>query len=119
MKKANTKTTTTFIKRGKMVFCLTTHQIFPSATVAAKELGIGYHTVAKTCEGKMPNNKRGLFYIETMADINEIFAAQNAKAKADAKAREEYELLKAKLAEAETRAAELRQQAKEMLKMIS
>lgn len=118
MKKANTKTTT-FIKRGKMVFCLTTHQIFPSATVAAKELGVGYHTVAKTCEGKYPSNKRGLFYIETMADINEIFAAQNAKTKADAKAREEYELLKAKLDEAETYASELRQQMQEVEKMIS
>lgn len=118
MKKTTTRTTTTFVKRGKMVFCLKTYQVFPSATVAAKELGIGYHTVAKTCEGKMPN-KRGLFYIETMADINEIFAAQNAKTKADAKAREEYEVLKAKLAETEKYAAELRQQAKEMLKKIS
>lgn len=119
MKNTKVKSTTTFVKRGKMVFCLKTYQVFPSATVAAKELGIGYHTVAKTCEGKYPSNTRGLFYIETMADINEIFAAQNAKAKADAKAREEYELLKAKLAETKAYEDSLRQQMQKIEKMIS
>jgi hypothetical protein len=118
MKKANTKTTTTFVKRGKMVFCMRTYQLFPSAKAAAEELGVGYHTVAKTCEGKM-SNKRGLFYVESIADINELFTAQNAKAKERAKAEAEYELLKAKLAEAEKYAAELRQQTQKIEKMIS
>jgi len=118
MKKANTKTTTTFIKRGKMVFCLKTYQLFPSAKAASEALNIGYHTVAKACEGKV-KSRNDLFYVESIADINELFTAQNVKTKADAKAREEYELLKAKLDEAETYASELRQQAKEVLKKIS
>ena len=115
---AKTTTKTTFIKRGKMVFCIKTYQVFPSATVAAKELGVGYHTVAKTCEGKIPN-KRGLFYIESMADINEIFAAQNAKAKERAKAEAEYEALKAKLVETEKYASELQRQMQVVEKRIS
>lgn len=111
-------TTTTFIKRGKMVFCVRTHQLFPSATVAANELGINYHTVAKACEGKV-KSRNDLFYVESIADINELFSAQNAKAKEEAKARKEYEALNAKLAETEAYENSLRQQIEAIKKMIS
>lgn len=117
-----TTTTATFFKRGKMVFCLRTHQIFPSATVAAKELGVNYYTVAKACEGKKPNTK-GLFYVESIADIDKLFAQQNAKAKAEAeakaKAARELEELNAELAKLEQLKSELAKKASEIKKKLN
>lgn len=93
MKKSNvaTKANTT-IHRGKMVYDLSTHRLFPSAKVAAKETGINYHTVAKICEGKQ-HKGNNLFYIESVADIAKVFDEHNRKAKEAAQAQAEVDKL--------------------------
>jgi DNA repair ATPase RecN len=116
-----TTSTNVFFKRGKMVFCLKTHQIFPSVQVAAKELDISHHMAYKILEGKHVNN-RGLFYVETMSDIDKIFSDYNTrvKAEAEAKAKAEMELaaLDEEFARIEQLKAELRKKQAELKKKL-
>lgn len=122
MKTTKTKTTATFIKRGKMVFCVKTHQIFPSVQSTAEELKINKWSAYKMLEGKKPNT-RGLFYVETMSDINQLFADQNAQARAEAeaKAKAERELaaLDEEFARIEQLKAELRKKQAELKKKLN
>lgn len=117
-----TTSTNVFFKRGKMVFCLKTHQIFPSVQVAAKELDISHHMAYKILEGKHANN-RGLFYVETMSDIDKIFSDYNTRVKAEAEAKARAEVEKAKAAreleELNAELAKLAQLKRELAKKAS
>lgn len=110
--KANT------IRRGKMVYDLSTHRLFPSAKVAAKEMEIGYHTVAKACEGKNKKHSN-LFYIESIADIAKLFDEQNHKAKEAEKAQAEVDKLTAELNKANENVKAIKKQLAKAKKIIA
>lgn len=74
------------MNKGKLVFCISTHQIFPSAKVAAKECNESYHMVYKKLEGKVTGKGNRYVYCESMADLKNIFAYEFKKQRINEKA---------------------------------
>lgn len=76
-------------KKGKIVFCITTNQIFPSAILAAQSCNENYHTVVKKLEGKQRcTNGNRYVYLESMADLHDVFRIELERQRAEVKAKE-------------------------------
>jgi hypothetical protein len=86
------------MRKGKLVYCQETFQVFPSAKVASEHHKIGYAVLTKHLEGCISTAKGKHFvYIENTADLSDFFASKRQEA---AKRRQAEERLN-KLLEAE------------------
>lgn len=101
------------MKKGKLVYCQETFQVFPSAKVASEHHKIGYALLTKHLEGVLTHAKgKHFIYIENTADLSDFFASKRQEA---AKRRQAEERLN-KLLEAEQ---SMRAQQVELAKQIA
>lgn len=77
------------MKKGKLVYCQETFQVFPSAKIASEHHKISYAILAKHLEGCISTAKgKHFIYIENTADLSEFFAAKRQEASERRKAEE-------------------------------
>lgn len=97
-------------KKGKMVYCSETFQIFPSAKAAAEHHNMKYDIIAGHLNGRLKSAKGKHFvYIENTADLSNFFATKRREEK------EREEMRKA----AEIREKELAEMQKEIAKQLA
>lgn len=107
------------MKKGKMVYCQETFQVFPSAKVAAKHHGVCYISLLNHLAGKYKTSgSKHFVYVENTADLSQLFTSKmqeerekeamrrkaednlNKLIEADKSAREAQKEIASKLAEA-------------------
>lgn len=107
------------MKKGKMVYCQETFQVFPSAKIAAEHHGVNYVGLVSHLSGKYKTYKNKHFvYVENTADLSQLFTSKmqeerereamrrkaednlNKLIEADKSAREAQKEIASKLAEA-------------------
>lgn len=69
-------------RKGKMVYCNETFQIFPSAKVAAEHHNMKYH-ILQNHLGGITKTARGMHfvYIENTADLSQFFTSKRREEK--------------------------------------
>lgn len=107
------------MKKGKLVYCQETFQVFPSAKVASEHHKIGYAVLTKHLEGALTTAKgKHFIYIENTSDLSNFFAAKRQEVNERRKAEERLnKLLEAEQA-ARAQQAELAKQIAEVRKMM-
>jgi hypothetical protein len=95
------------MRKGKLVYCQETFQVFPSAKVASEHHKISYHTLAKHLEGGILTAKgKHFIYIENTADLSDFFASKRREDSERKKAEERLnKLLEAEQSVREQQAA--------------
>jgi hypothetical protein len=64
-------------KKGKMVYCSETYQLFPSAKAAAEHHGFKYQVIIQHLNGNTKSARGKHFvYIENTADLSNFFASK-------------------------------------------
>jgi hypothetical protein len=90
------------MRKGKLVYCQETFQVFPSAKVASEHHKIGYAVLTKHLEGVISTAKGKHFvYIENTADLSNFFAEKIQEANRKETMRKQAEERLNKLLEAE------------------
>lgn len=107
------------MKKGKLVYCQETFQVFPSAVVAAEYHKMKHKDIYNHLNGATKTAKgKHFIYIENTADLSSFFAAKRQEVNERRKAEERLN----KLLEAEqsvrAQQAELAKQIAEARKMI-
>ena len=101
------------MKKGKLVYCQETFQVFPSAKIASEHHKISYAILAKHLEGGISTAKgKHFIYIENTADLSDFFALKRREVNERKKAEERLN----KLLEAEQ---SVRAQQAELAKQIA
>lgn len=69
-------------KKGKMVYCSETYQLFPSAKAAAEHHGFKYQAIIQHLNGNTKSARGKHFvYIENTADLSNFFASKRREEK--------------------------------------
>ena len=107
------------MRKGKLVYCQETFQVFPSARIASEHHKISYAILTKHLGGAIMSAKGKHFvYIENTADLSDFFAAKRQEINERRKAEERLnKLLEAEQATREQQ-AELAKQIAEARKMM-